>query len=191
MKAKHEDPADEAFLAKLYAMHGGELLAYIRRVSGSHHDAEDIVQETMLRAWGHIATLDEASGTIRGWLFTVARRILIDRLRLKSAIPAGVYPAGIDSGAQHLTVADHQVASAERIDVVSALSRLTPEHRSALFAVYYHGQTVAGAARSLGVPPGTVKSRLHYGLRSLRAVFESERDDEDCPGHSRLSGSPA
>jgi RNA polymerase sigma-70 factor (ECF subfamily) len=175
--------ADESFIADLYAQHGSALLSYVRHLGAGHHDAEDVVQETMLRAWGHIHALDPQSGTIRGWLFTVARHILIDRVRLKSAIPAGFDPGGAQP-----PVADHQAALAERIDAVSALARLTPEHRSAVVAVYFRDHTVDSAARSLGVPAGTVKSRLHYGLRQLRVIYEAECGAEDKRSRPRLTG---
>jgi RNA polymerase sigma-70 factor (ECF subfamily) len=69
---------------------------------------------------------------------------------------------------------DHQAGIVERITVLDALAQLSPDHRTAVVEVYYRGRTVDDVAVSLGVPAGTIKSRLHYGLRNLRAIFESE-----------------
>jgi RNA polymerase sigma-70 factor, ECF subfamily len=165
--------ADEVFAGGLYAEHGPAVLAYVRHLGARHHDAEDIVQETIVRAWRHAADLDPARGTIRGWLFTVARNILIDRSRPKSATPAGMDPPG----PAPQTGPDWSAVVVERTYCVNALARLSPEHRSAIIGVYYRDRTIDAAARSLGVPPGTVKSRLYYGLRNLRAIFEADGFD--------------
>lgn len=156
-------------IRELYARHGAALVAYVRRLGANHQDAEDVVQETMVRAWRNAATLDTSGTSIRGWLHTVARRVLIDRVRVRSATPAGMEPPGAES-----SVDDHQSVVVERITVLDALARLSPEHRTAVVEVYYRGRTVDSVAASLGVPAGTIKSRLHYGLRNLRAIFESD-----------------
>ena len=178
--------ADEQFIVDLYTRHGGAVRSYLRRLGSNQQDAEDIVQETMVRAWRNSAVLDPTTGAIRGWLFTVARRIMIDRVRVRSDIPVGMDPAGPQP-----QVADHQSAVVTRIDVGNALARLSPEHRSAVIEVYYRGRTIDAAARSLGVPLGTVKSRLHYGLRSLRAMYEAGQLSDDPRPYSARSGAPA
>jgi RNA polymerase sigma-70 factor (ECF subfamily) len=122
----------------------------------------------MVRAWRNAGLLDPTTGSIRGWLFTVARHILVDRLRVRTAIPVGMEPFGADSA-----VSDHQEAVVERIDVLNALAGLSAEHRMAVVEVYYRGRSVESVARSLGVPSGTIRSRLFYGLRHLRTMFES------------------
>jgi RNA polymerase sigma-70 factor (ECF subfamily) len=168
-----ERQSADGVVRDLYARHGGAVLAYLRRLGAAHHDAEDVVQETMVRAWRHAATLDTASDAVRGWLFTVARHVLIDRLRVRSAAPAGMEPPGAETAQS-----DHQSLIVERVVMLDALARLSPEHRTAVVEVYYRGRTVDSVAAALGVPAGTVKSRLHYGLRKLREMLETElRDD--------------
>jgi len=166
------DP-EETFIRELYAAHGGVLLAYVRSLGASHHDAEDVVQETMVRAWRNAHILDPATGTIRGWLFTVARHILIDRLRVRSAAPTDLEQSGAEP-----MVNDHQALIVERINVLNALALLSADHRTAVVEVYYRGRTVNSVAKSLGVPSGTIRSRLHYGLRKLRNILESDRFSE-------------
>jgi RNA polymerase sigma-70 factor (ECF subfamily) len=105
---------------------------------------------------------------------TVARHILAGRLRVRTATPAGTEPSGAEPA-----VRDHQEEVVERISVLDALACLSPEHRMAIVEVHYSGRTVGSVAESLGVPAGTVRSRLFSGLRQLRAVFGSGRFGED------------
>jgi RNA polymerase sigma-70 factor (ECF subfamily) len=162
------------FIRDLYVAHGAALQAYVQRLGAGYHDAEEVVQETMVRAWRNARLLDPATGSIRGWLYTVARHILIDRLRIRTATPVGVQPVDAESA-----ISDHQEMVVERINVLNALAGLSAEHRMAVVEVYYCGRTVDSVAKSLGVPSGTIRSRLFYGLRHLRTIFESGPFGED------------
>jgi RNA polymerase sigma-70 factor (ECF subfamily) len=170
----HDRLSADNLIRDLYAEHGSALLSYVRHLGAGHHDAEEVVQETMVRAWRNARLLDPGVGSIRGWLFTVARHVLVDMLRVRTATPVGMEPLVADSA-----VGDHQDAVVERINVLNALAGLSVEHRMAVVEVYYRGRTIESVARSLGVPAGTVKSRLFYGLRHLRAMFASGHFGED------------
>jgi RNA polymerase sigma-70 factor, ECF subfamily len=161
--------ADESLLRTLYDDHASALLGYVLRlVSGDRHRAEDVVQETLYRAWQHPDALAPERGSVRPWLWTVARRIVLDGERARRARPREVadvdFPLGaVDDGVDRALAA--QV-------VTDALASLTPEHRAALIETYYRGRSVAEAAATLGVPEGTVKSRTYYALRNLRSALE-------------------
>jgi RNA polymerase sigma-70 factor (ECF subfamily) len=155
-------------MQQLHAEHSAALWSYCMRLTG--HDrarAEDIVQETMLRAWRHRKALDNPPGAVRSWLFTVARNILIDDWRTKRArreFPVADVPdAGVDDHTDQLLLS---------WVVAEALTRLSSDHRAVLLECYYRGQPVSEAAERLGVPEGTVKSRTHYALRALRLALE-------------------
>jgi RNA polymerase sigma-70 factor (ECF subfamily) len=166
--------ADEERLRALYEQYSGQLLGYaLRQTHGDRQAAEDIVQETLLRAWTHPEALDPAKGSVRAWLFAVARNLVIDAARARQARPREIaserlgedWAASVpDPGA------DAYERSLDALQVAQVLDQLSPEHRSVLVETYYRGATVAEAAKTLGVPPGTVKSRTYYALRALRSA---------------------
>ncbi|MFD8077189.1 sigma-70 family RNA polymerase sigma factor [Streptomyces sp. NPDC059718] len=156
--------SDEALVRALYEEHGRALLAYATRLTGDRAAAEDVVQETLIRAWRHPDALLNGKGSVRGWLLTVARNIITDRHRARAARPTEV----AESTATGPVERDHAEAVVDAVVVMEALERLSADHRDVLYALYFRGQSVAEAARTLGIPPGTVKSRSHYALKALR-----------------------
>lgn len=150
--------------------HGAALHSYVAKlVNGDRHAAEDVVQETWVRAWRNLDRLTESRGSVRGWLMRVAHNIAVDQHRGRRARPTEVEMPEQDLA--HSTVqpsGDDVVAT--RVVVREILDGLSPVHRDTLVAVYYADRTATSAARALGVPPGTVKSRLHNALRILRTT---------------------
>jgi RNA polymerase sigma-70 factor (ECF subfamily) len=149
----------------LYAEHAGPLLRYVWRLTGDRQRGEDIVQETLLRAWLHAEQLHEDQASVRSWLFRVAHNVAVDELRYRRARPAEVVPELPDG----TPVADPSDVLVTRILIGQALAALAPEHRSVLVEVFYGGHSTAEVAQRLRIPHGTAKSRLFYGLRKLRA----------------------
>jgi RNA polymerase sigma-70 factor (ECF subfamily) len=159
----------EALVRTLYDEHGRYLVAYAARLTGDRQLAEDIVQETLLRAWKHADRLSEGQGSVRGWLLTVTRNIATDKARARRSRP----PEVEESPEVHdvRTDRDHAEDVANSLVVADALRKLSPEHRAALIETYYVGRTMTEAAQVLGIPPGTVKSRVHYALQQLRGTL--------------------
>lgn len=162
--------SDEVLIRALYEEHGRALLAYAQRLTGDRSAAEDVVQETLIRAWKHSDTLVSGTGSVRGWLLTVARNIITDRYRAKAARPTEVS----ESPASAPVEEDHAEHVVDSIVVLEALDRLSPDHRDVLREIYFQGRSVAEAATRLGIPPGTVKSRSHYALKALREIYTAE-----------------
>lgn len=157
---------EERELAQVLREHAGPLFALLLRLSdGDRQRAEDLVQETVVRAWQHPEALRADYDSVRPWLFTVGRRLAIDARRARRARPAEVGDAGLESAG---VCADHAERAAAMLDVRAAVKSLTPHHRDVLVQVYFRGASVAEAAETLGIPPGTVKSRAYYALRALR-----------------------
>jgi RNA polymerase sigma-70 factor (ECF subfamily) len=164
----------ETLVRALYAEHGHILLGYVTRLTGDRDQAQDIVQETLLRAWRNADTLGARDGSVRGWLLTVARNLVIDAARARRSRPAEVPPAAHDPAEPR----DHVEDVSNAIVVADALRTLSPEHRAALVEVYLRGRTANEAADVLGVAPGTVKSRVHYAVRALRSSLGNTAGDE-------------
>lgn len=163
--------ADEALIRSLHEEHGRALLAYATRLTNDRAAAEDVVQETLVRAWRHPDSLVNGKGSVRGWLLTVTRNIVTDRFRAKAARPAEVAESPVTTAVQD----DHAESVVNSVVVLDALERLSPEHRDVLTEIYFRGHSVAEAAEHLGVPPGTVKSRSYYALRAMRQTFGGSR----------------
>ena len=154
-------------LRTLHDQHARALWSYVVGLTGGDRGkAEDVVQETMLRAWRHPDVLDQSRGSSRAWLFTVARRLVIDGWRSaqqRSELTTADPPERAHSdGIEELT---------NRAVIATAMKRLSLEHREVLLECYYRGSSVAQAAQTLQIPPGTVKSRTHYALHALRLAI--------------------
>ncbi|MGC4879752.1 sigma-70 family RNA polymerase sigma factor [Micromonospora sp. DT43] len=160
------DPTYDEALRLAYETHGPILLNYLLRLTmGNRGLAEDIFQETLMRAWNHPEARTADGQWSRGWLFTVARRIAIDHIRAARGRPA----EQLDERIEERHVADDHI---DRLlngrEVRDAVARLPERLRSALIEIYFQEHTVAEAARNLAIPEGTVKSRTFYALRALR-----------------------
>ncbi|MFC4108940.1 sigma-70 family RNA polymerase sigma factor [Micromonospora zhanjiangensis] len=156
-------------LRALHDEHAEALFAHaLRLVNGDLQRAEDLVQETLLRAWRHPEALDPSRGSVRGWLFTTARNLAIDQWRRRNARVGEIVTDDLPEPPHGPDEADRAV---EAWTVAEALRRLSQSHREVLVECFYLGRSVTEAAGRLGVPPGTVKSRTHYALRSLRLVL--------------------
>jgi RNA polymerase sigma-70 factor, ECF subfamily len=161
-------PVGEADLLRaLHDQHARAVWAYVLRLTnGDAARADDVVQETMLRAWRHPQVLDQSQGSARAWLLTVARRIVIDDWRSRTR-----HGEVITADPPDQPVSDSSDRTVDAMIVTAAMRRLSPDHRAVLLECYHRGASVAEAALTLGVPPGTIKSRTHYALRALRVVL--------------------
>jgi RNA polymerase sigma-70 factor (ECF subfamily) len=158
-----------AALTEAYLLHHADLLAYAqRRLRGDASHAEDAVQETFLRAWRSLSRFDPSIGTMRMWLFAICRNATADAARIRSRhvrgdrVLAGGECAGADPAIDRL---------ADRLHVDAALRPLPALQRDAIVEVHLRQRSYTDAARDLGVPVGTVKSRVHLGLRSARQAL--------------------
>jgi RNA polymerase sigma-70 factor, ECF subfamily len=165
---RHLDGAEDRGLRVIAARHERSLLSYVERLTGDHHLAEDIVQETLVRAWRSAPDLASRDGALRPWLLRVARNLATDLHRAGRVRPREVSVAA----AADVPCADRADRAVQVGQIVDGLRALSPEHRVAIVEVYFRGRSIADAAAVLGVPPGTVKSRCYYGLRALRRDLE-------------------
>lgn len=161
---------DDAAIKAAYRAHAGELYGFAVRSLGDRGLAEEAVQETFVRAWRAAARFDEELGTLRGWLFSILRHVVIDLARARAARP----PIAPSDVADRL-----DPAQADRFDqallawqIEEALRRIDVDHRRVLVETYFRGRPYAEVADELEIPVGTVKSRVYYALRAIRLVLE-------------------
>ncbi|NOS25965.1 sigma-70 family RNA polymerase sigma factor, partial [Mycobacteroides abscessus] len=147
-----------SLMRAFYDEYAGPLHRYVMHLTHDSALAEDIVQEVLLRAWRHPTLVNQTEGSARAWLFTVAHNLVRDNARssrFRSEIATAETP---------------EFASPDQVDatldawlVAEALRTLSTDHRAVILRAYYRGSSVADISAELGVPEGTVKSRLHYG----------------------------
>ncbi|MEV6949458.1 sigma-70 family RNA polymerase sigma factor [Streptomyces sp. NPDC051172] len=159
----------EQKMRQIYDVNKDSLMRSLRGwTQGDRQTAEDLLQETMLRAWRNLDVLPDDPRSVRPWLLTVSRRLAIDMLRARSSRPTEVEDDPLESmpvTAEPLEqVLDRQVLR-------TALAGLSATHRAVLAQVYFLHRPVRHAAEVLNVPEGTVKSRTHKALQALREAL--------------------
>jgi len=167
---------------RLYRLHSRPLFRYLLRLTfGDRREAEDCLQETFLRTWRWLQEHTVDPEMMRPWLYTVARRIVIDGVRARQARPMEVAAADLSL----LSQPDNDIERLVQVQAVrGALLSLSPEHRATLVEIFYHERTAREAAEILGVPEGTVKSRAFYAVQALRQAVEA--GEWDGPGGDRV-----
>jgi RNA polymerase sigma-70 factor (ECF subfamily) len=158
----------DAALRSAYEAHGRELYHFARRALGDAGHAEDAVQEAFVRAWRASDRYDPARASQRTWLFAILRNVVIDQVRARRSRP----PMAGDGGGAEAPgddAIDH-VLTGWQVD--AALASLGADQRHVLVEVHWRGRPYAEVAAELGVPEGTVKSRVYYGLRAMRTALE-------------------
>ena len=172
---KHPIGAHPESISQLWRINGASLMRFALKLTlGNQHRAEDIVQETLVRAWRHPEIVDGHADTIRPWLFTVARNVAIDLWRMQSRRDDIIEDRPVDR-ANPVHDIDQAMTA---MDVRAALAELTPEHRRVVVEVYYLGRSVAEIAQLLGIPEGTVKSRTYYALRQLKQLLSAASEEQ-------------
>jgi RNA polymerase sigma-70 factor (ECF subfamily) len=153
----------------VYAAHGPEMYRFALRSLGDAGLAEEAVQETFVRAWQAADRFDDSLGSLRTWLFAILRNVVIDLSRARAVRPS---LAATDTTLELGALDDEfdQVLTAWQVE--EALRHLSAEHRDALVRVHYEGRAYHDVAFELGVPVGTVKSRVYYALKAMRLALE-------------------
>jgi RNA polymerase sigma-70 factor (ECF subfamily) len=159
----------DALVRQLYSEHVGAILAHTTILTRDRAVAEDVTQETLVRAWQHSEVLVNGKGSVRGWLLTTATNIVIDQSRRRKARPQEVAADGSPHEAP--APGDHAKSVVDGVTVRDALVRLRPEHREVLVEVYLRGSSMAEAADTLHLPIGTVKSRSTSARRAMRELL--------------------
>jgi RNA polymerase sigma-70 factor (ECF subfamily) len=170
---------DTAALAELYDRHGRLLFGLILRIVRDRAEAEEILQEALVRVWTRAETYDARMGGPLSWMVRVARNCALDRLRARR-VRATVHAPAIDVAAVEAAVSgtdiqtpEAAVLDAERRRTVSdALAGLPAEQRQLIEAAFFEGYTHSEIAQRFGLPLGTVKTRIRAGMMAMRQRLE-------------------
>jgi RNA polymerase sigma-70 factor (ECF subfamily) len=160
------EPFDpDRWVSDAYAAHAGELYGFALHALRDDANAEEAVQETFVRAWRFRARFDPERGGARAWLFGIARNVIADigRAGTRRPIPTDEEPEGVEESLDDLLLV---------WQVEEGLRRIGEAHRQALVETQLRGRSHAELAAEWGIPEGTVKSRVYYGLRALRNALE-------------------
>jgi RNA polymerase sigma-70 factor, ECF subfamily len=159
---------ETALMRVLFDEHAAALWRYAMRLTGDRARSEDVVQETLLRAWQHPGVMDDSERSARAWLFTVARNMTIDErrsARFRNEV-GSLEEAPEDTGRNEVD------SALDRLLIGDAMAQLSADHRAVIRRSYYMGWSTAQIAADLDIAEGTVKSRLHYAIRALRLTLQ-------------------
>ena len=158
-------------LRTLYRRYSDELHRLAYRALRDRGAADELVQDVFTSVWRRAETYDRRRGSVRTWMYGIARNGVIDRRRRASVRPG---PAGfaVDPTEEPGALDESIEQAALRWQILDALEQLTPEHREVVQLAHYWGMTMREIASAKDVPVGTIKSRAWYAMRSLRRALE-------------------
>jgi len=164
--------ADEEVLVRIRRGHGRAVFTFLLGLTyGDRHRAEDLLQETVVRAWQHPEALRPERGPMRPWLMTVARRLAIDARRAREIRPQEIGDSSVEDASSPADEIERWLLGHA---VRQSAKKLSKDHRAVLVEIYFRGHSVAEAADVLGIPAGTVKSRTYYALRALKLALQAD-----------------
>ncbi|GAA5229970.1 sigma-70 family RNA polymerase sigma factor [Arthrobacter cryoconiti] len=159
-------PLDEQTVEEIYRDHAPALRRFAVGFTASRAQAEDVVQETILRTWQQAPKI---TTSMRSYLFRTARNVIIDNFRRQQRRPHQVHSADVEQVSVAVENVDRLLT---KVLMEEALARLSVDHRNVIIALHYRRYTAVEAAVQLSVPVGTVKSRAFYALKALRSVLD-------------------
>ncbi len=162
-----------AGMAEVTQIYRSRMYAKALRIVIDRHLAEEAVQEAMLNAWRRCASFDASRGNLQNWLLTITANAAVDLVKARNRRPpvASTEPADEPAGPSD-SIADVDLLLL-RSELKDALSAIGPEHRKTIIATMIDDRPYAEVARDLGIAPATVRTRVHYALRKMRAVMEA------------------
>lgn len=165
------DPAGVFDVSRAYAEHGQAIFGFAFNSTRDQAIAEDCVQETFMRAWRSRHKYSASRGSLRTWLFAIARNVVVDEIRARARRPTPIADQRIESGTTAVTEA---AAVEDRIVLYAGLARLSPEQRDVIVAVQLNGMTYQQLAKRTGVATATLRTRMFYGLKALAEALREE-----------------
>jgi len=163
---------DRDALRALYGRFATAVFSLARRILSDGTEAEDVLQEVFVQVWREATSFDRSRGSVPAWLMSIARNRSIDRLRSRRRKDAAQRDKELTDLLEPVPGVDEDVATMSDVGRVRhALATLPEVQRQALLMSYFGGRSHSEIAAAIGVPIGTVKSRIAGGLQALRAAL--------------------
>ncbi len=156
----------------LYKQYGAVLYGVINKVVYDEHIAEDVLQDVFVKIWTNIGQYDAAKGRIYTWMINIARNASIDKLRSKGEIMKGKIQTG-EAVVNNLERGLKTEQTTDTIGLRKMVAALKPEYETIISLAYFKGFTLDEISKTLGLPLGTVKTRMRSGIKQLREVFNN------------------
>jgi RNA polymerase sigma-70 factor (ECF subfamily) len=161
---------DRAAFATLFAYFGPRVKAWMLRAGSNPTAAEELAQETMLAVWQKAALFDPGRAGAATWIFTIARNLRIDALR-RERHPSDLLPDPATEPDPPLQADRILAMSQQETRIRTALSQLPPDQAEVISKAFFEDKVHAEIEKELGIPLGTVKSRLRLAMIRLRVAF--------------------
>ncbi|MET3665839.1 sigma-70 family RNA polymerase sigma factor [Caulobacter sp. 1776] len=170
--ARIAENQDRVAFIEVFNHYGPRVKALLVKSGTPPAAAEELTQEAMLAVWRKAASYDPARASVAAWIFTIARNLRSDTLRRgSSALHTFDATFGAEAPAQPDTILSGAQDGAR---VRAAMHSLNPDQAQAIEMAFYQEQTHSQISQALGVPLGTVKARIRFGMMKLRAFIECE-----------------
>lgn len=156
----------------LYKQYGGVLFGVVKKVIFDDQTAQDVLQEVFVKIWNNIAMYDASKGRVYTWMINIARNAAIDKLRSKGEIMKGK----IQTGEDIVSNMQEGMKTEQRTDTIglkNMVAGLKPEYYAIVDLAYFKGYTMEEIAKTLGMPVGTVKTRMRHAIQLLRENFRN------------------
>ncbi len=158
---------DRTAIGELYDAYGAALFGVVLRIVQQRELAEQVLQDTFVKAWRNGTSYDTSKGRLFTWLLNIARNTAIDttrtahfqKSRKTDSLDALVYSPGGES------------INPDQIGVREVVNRLDEKYKSLIDLVYFKGYTQEEVAEETGIPLGTIKTRLRFAINELRGIF--------------------
>ncbi len=158
--------------------HAGAVLNFVHRFLPDRDDAEDVAQDVFVQAFHRLHQFDPSIGQFKSWLFRIAANMSMNELRRRERRAARERVAVEEQEGILRDTADDRLSGEENAGVREALLALPPKERQVILLAFYHDMAYREISELLGIPLGTVKSRIHCGVTRLRRIFVPREDGE-------------
>ncbi|MCW3077569.1 MAG: polymerase subunit sigma-70 [Bacteroidetes bacterium] len=152
----------------LYDNYSHELFGIAKKILNSQELAEDVLQDTFVKIWNSFATYDATKGRLFTWMLNVARNTALDKLKSKHVKHQ---TQSVEQNAKAINALESPRQNIDHIGLKQSLSALKPEYKNIIELAYYNGLTQDEISKELGIPLGTVKTKMRAALMELRKVF--------------------